>query len=508
MVDDMSFCPKCGTKFVDKANVPSFVGKIENLKKYNLVIGASELPWKYVAGSSERVGNIMNKQNQICSEMKVLLDEIRSCDKTDDLPRLLEEDVYPFILNVCQQLCEDGASLFGDYLGYREFFDQNVQRVNDRKISPEKALKEISDIDLMYKAIAGAQGVFAWELYTKLDLNVISNNNELREMTVRLAQKYNDLIRNEGRRYTDFFLSPSTEHIDYIWEMYSDILKPLTPADIDNLDESGWEHLLDDQEKNHNGGHYKKAFLANRDLQRAWRRQSEYRASSDGVEIDLPLDEVKSSLTNDESTCLSDPVALKEEHNNNEDSGILASQEANSQNVNENLNLETGTIKKHNKTVLVIVVAVVAIALALLFGVTGGTQLSYDETDEAVSDMLHEVNRYLGIYSDFLNGLPEDINEDQIIMYESMWADYSTEIDQYYKELKRSKPDKEWKEVWDYLCGFFNELRIVTKELSDWDTNGNGTYESEEVQSLIEETWSSVVDAGDKYIYPMQQMLN
>ena len=53
------------------------------------------------------------------------------------------------------------------------------------------------------------------------------------------------------------------------------ILKGLPMSMIDTLDESCWRTILDDQEKNHNGGQFKRELLRKRDEQRNAQRKKE-----------------------------------------------------------------------------------------------------------------------------------------------------------------------------------------------------------------------------------------
>lgn len=276
MEDDMMFCQKCGTKFegVIASAQTGIEAKIAKMKKYNLVIDASAMSWQYVHDDTERAGNVLVKQNQMCHELQDLIVDILSSvdDKNKDS---VEKEVYTYILDMGRRMCLEGAKMFADYSGYKELFDQGNSLVQMRRIEPAQFLGQMQQVDIPYKSISGVQGLNAWELKEKLNADVIYNNLEYRELTKKFAQAFNEMMAKEIKRYTDFFLSPGIEHINTNWDMYVTILKGLPMSMIDTLDESGWKAILDDREKNHNGGQFKREFLRKRDEQREEQRKKE-----------------------------------------------------------------------------------------------------------------------------------------------------------------------------------------------------------------------------------------
>ncbi len=276
MEDDMMFCQKCGTKFEGVVTTaPAEIEiKLAKMKKYNLVIDASSMSWQYVHDDAKRAGNILAKQNQMCHELQDLIVDILS-DTDDENKDLVEREVYTYILDMGQRMCLEGAKMFADYSGYKELFDQGTSLVQMRRIAPEEFLGQIQQVDVPYKAISGLQGLNAWELKEKLDADVIYSNLEYRELTKKFAQAFNDMMAKEIKRHTDFFLSPGIEHINTNWDMYVKILKGLPMSIIDTLDEDCWEAILNEKEKNHNGGQFKREFLRKRDEQRNAQRKKE-----------------------------------------------------------------------------------------------------------------------------------------------------------------------------------------------------------------------------------------
>lgn len=275
MEDDMMFCQKCGTKFEGVVSTaPSDIEvKLAKMKKYNLVIDASSMPWQYVHADFERAGNVLVKQNQMCHELQdLIVDILNTGGENKDL---VEREVYTYILDMGRRMCLEGAKMFADYSGYKELFDQGSSLVQTGRLAPAQFLGQMQKVDVPYKGISGVQGLNAWELKEKLDEDVIYNNLEFRELNKKFAQAFNDMILKEIKRHTDFFLSPSIEHINTNWNMYLGILKGLPQSIIDTLDESGWKAILDDQEKNHNGGQFKRDFLRERDQQRDALRKRE-----------------------------------------------------------------------------------------------------------------------------------------------------------------------------------------------------------------------------------------
>ena len=74
MDDDMMFCQKCGTKFegvISSGN--SIQTKLEQMKKYNLVIDAQTISWEYLREDGERSGQITVKQDKLCLELVDLI---------------------------------------------------------------------------------------------------------------------------------------------------------------------------------------------------------------------------------------------------------------------------------------------------------------------------------------------------------------------------------------------------------------------------------------------------
>jgi len=275
MEDDMLFCQKCGTKFeevaIDRNDIKV---KIAKMKKYNLVINATSMPWEYVKEDFERTGNILVKQNNMCHELQELIvDILNSADEENR--NLVERDVYTYILNMCRRMCEEGAKMFANRSGYKELFDQGNSLVIAGKLSPNQFMECVYQVDIPYKKISGVQGLNAYELKEKLSEDVIYNNLEFRELTRKFAQAYNDMMLQEIKRHTDFFLGPSIEHINMMWDMYVTILKGLPQSTVDKLDERCWIFILDNQERNYNGAQYKREFLKKRDYQRNVQRKKE-----------------------------------------------------------------------------------------------------------------------------------------------------------------------------------------------------------------------------------------
>lgn len=276
MEDDMVFCQKCGTKFEGVvAPAPTDIEvKIAKMKKYNLVIDASSMSWQYVHDNIERAGNVIVKQNQMCHELQDLIVDILS-SADDENKDLVEREVYTYILDMGRRMCLEGAKMFADYSGYKELFNQGNSLVQMGRITPAQFLGQMQQVDIPYKSISGIQGLNACELKEKLDADVIYNNLEYRELTKKFAQAFNNMLAKEIKRHTDFFLSPGIEHINQNWDMYVTILRGLPMSMIDTLDESGWKAILDDREKNHNGGQFKREFLRKRDEQREEQRKKE-----------------------------------------------------------------------------------------------------------------------------------------------------------------------------------------------------------------------------------------
>lgn len=279
MEDDMMFCQKCGTKFegvVEESN--RLEVKLEQIKKYNLVIDANSISWQYIHEDGERAGQIVAKQNNMVQELRKLVTEVLD-NVTDNERDIVEREIYTYILKMGSKMCQEGAKLFENRSGYKELFEQGNQLVISGQLGATQFLDGMLQVDQIYKVTAGLQGLNAWELKQELDENVIYDNLEFRKLTIGLAKSFNEMWNKCIKRYTDFFLSPGVDFINTNWNEYEDILKGLTQSEIDILDESGWDFALDDWEKNHDGRQYKEDFNRKRNQKREDRRKKEKEAS-------------------------------------------------------------------------------------------------------------------------------------------------------------------------------------------------------------------------------------
>lgn len=275
MEDDMMFCQKCGTRFENTINDENSIDdKIEQIKKYNLVIESSSLSWQYIHEDGERAGNLIAKQNNMCQELCKLIRDVLD-NLTDKNRDIVEREVYSHILSMGCKMCKEGEKLFGNYDGYKELFEQGNSLVIAGCLEPGQFLNKMMDVDRAYKVTAGVQGLNACELKKELNENVIYENLEFRKLTKDLAQTFNKMWSKCIKRHTDFFLSPSADFININWSVYEAILKGLSQSIIDTLDESGWDFALDDREKNHNDRQFKEEFNRNRNKKRGERRKQE-----------------------------------------------------------------------------------------------------------------------------------------------------------------------------------------------------------------------------------------
>ena len=275
MEDDMLFCQQCGTKFknTNHNELNIIEEKLQKLKTYNLVIDSSTISWEYVYNNSEDAGNIVAKQLEIKEKLKSLVLEIFK-NVNDENRNLIEQEVYTYILTMCRRMCNEGAKLFSARDGIQEIFETGKRAVMAEQLSPETLLNDIIMIDKMYIFVSGAQGLSAYELKSILNEHVISNNDKFIQLTKELAQAYNDLIKTEMKRYTDFFVVPSLEHIDDCWNMYEIILNGLSFSIINTLDESGWDLILDTLASNEHK-EYTEKFIQRRNSQREELRKKE-----------------------------------------------------------------------------------------------------------------------------------------------------------------------------------------------------------------------------------------
>lgn len=158
-------------------------------------------------------------------------------------------------------MCKEGERLFSNYSGYKELFDQGHQLVTRGLLNPKTFLDQMIKADYIYKVFAGLQGLHVSRIKEVLSESVIHDNAELRYLTLKLAQAYNDMLTACTTRCIDFYYVPSESWIDSHWEMYCKILKGLSLAEIESLDEHAWDLTLDNWEDNNRGGHYKQDFI-------------------------------------------------------------------------------------------------------------------------------------------------------------------------------------------------------------------------------------------------------
>ena len=276
MEDDMMFCQKCGTKFeaVLGTSINSINEKIDKMKKYNLVLDSQSITWEYLREDGDRAGNITVKQDKLCVELAELVNDILS-SVTEDEKDFVEREVYTYVLQMGYKMCKEGQKLFSNYTGYKELFDMGHNLVASGQLNAETFLNQMLEQDYVYKAIAGLQGLHSSRIKEALDENVIRNNLEFINLTKKLAEAFNEMWYSCVKRYTDFYLSPGEPYIENNWELYNTILKGLPISEIDSLNESGWDLVLNDWEKNHNGGQYKRNFLSKRDSEREVLRAKE-----------------------------------------------------------------------------------------------------------------------------------------------------------------------------------------------------------------------------------------
>lgn len=251
--------------------------KLIKMHNCNVLLDRKVMTWDFIRNDPKGSGQKFGEQRNRCLELHGVIDDILS--NVDREQRVyVEKEVYSYVLNVSCQLCNEGSKLFLDYSGYKKLFDQGHNLVIHKKLPPEKFLDMIIDVDKPYRTLSIVQGFYAWELKEKLDAAVIYHDNDLRLQLQRLAQAYNYLIKSELERHMKFFSSPGVDHINKNWDMYVAILKGLPLSMIQQLDESGWMKVLDDQEKNQHGEQFKREFLM---------RRKQFRESYVDVEKDM-----------------------------------------------------------------------------------------------------------------------------------------------------------------------------------------------------------------------------
>lgn len=273
--EDMAFCQKCGTKYIDKSTYEyEMQEKINRMKEYNLILEPTTITWYYLRETTDRTGKIISKQAELCRDLCSLIKDILS-STTEKNKDLIEYEVYTFVLKMGKRMCDAGEKLFGNYSGYEEAFKNGEIQVIRREIKSEYFLNKIMEEDSIYKATVGIQGLHASIIKEALDESVITENLEFRNLTIDLANAFNRMWYSCIRRYTDFFMSPGVDFINMNWNIYEIILKGLLQIDNDKLDENGWDFALDDWEKNHNGGQFKLDFNKKRLKNKEVRLKSE-----------------------------------------------------------------------------------------------------------------------------------------------------------------------------------------------------------------------------------------
>lgn len=321
MEDNMVFCQKCGTKFVDiKPRSNALQIKLDQMKKYNLVLDSQTLTWAYLEGNGEKAGKILTKQDNLCIELIELIKDILTV-ASDDEKDFIEREVYTFILNMGYKMCKEAEKMFANYSGLKEQFDKWNSLVSSGQLDAEKFLMGMATADRLYKMIAGIQGLHSSRIKGALNEVAISENLEYIDLTKRLAQSYNEMWIAELKRYKDFFIYPGNEHINTVWENYLVILKGLPISVIDSLDES-WRIALDLLEGTPGHSQLKSVFLENRESREELRQKEDkkywaehpekysvFKENSSKIEVikaDIKLveEEIKSIEDNIQSLCM------------------------------------------------------------------------------------------------------------------------------------------------------------------------------------------------------------
>ena len=278
MADDMLFCQKCGTKF--EWNFPdignTIQGKLDKMKKYNLVIDSKSISWNYLHEDGTRAGQLTLKQDKLCHELTDLVKDILDTVTEEDRD-IVEREVYSYILQMGSAMCTEGEKLFEDYSGLREFYDAGTSLVQMGKLNMYTFISQLDNQDRMYRSIAGLQGLHSARIKETLNEEVIYNNLEYKNLTLQLAQSFNNMFLKCVKRFSDFRLTPGDDFLDQHWEIYNTILKGLPLSMIDTLnkqawefayDTHGWEHVLYNSETIHMIEQRKLSFLKKRNIRR------------------------------------------------------------------------------------------------------------------------------------------------------------------------------------------------------------------------------------------------
>ncbi len=270
MEDDMVYCPKCGTEYVEILSVDTQVQKI---KSYNLVLKADSISWQFSSEHPEDTYNLMAKQVTMAQECFKLIEDVLSDLPEDNSEKIIDE-VYMYALDTGVKACNEAAKLYANYNGIQKELDNGMVVFNAGKISAENLILMLKNADLPYLNVAATQSYIARELKKKLNEDIIYSNAKFRESTFKLAQAYNDAQNALARRRVHFYLSALPEGITQDWDYYQEILKGLPQQMIDDLDEQGWDYALEDMAK-HNEAPFVKTFNETRNKIRTERLQSD-----------------------------------------------------------------------------------------------------------------------------------------------------------------------------------------------------------------------------------------
>ncbi|MCB7038991.1 CFI-box-CTERM domain-containing protein [Eggerthella sinensis] len=235
MQDDMHFCQKCGTKQAgasSREEANSLSGKIDELKKYNLIFDRSRITWEYIASIGEsKAEEITHSEANLCDEMGNLAEIILSDSAITIQTR---DEVYTHLLETAYDLCDaaramlfDGDPLMkqasmhfsegkatGSVINFRErrYLDMIAYFAGRAEGGDPNTKRDVFDFydslqkeDIPYRMVSMCGLLCAAVLKSKLDPEIIQQNGAHRAATIRLADAFDAAMGALSDRIDSFY---------------------------------------------------------------------------------------------------------------------------------------------------------------------------------------------------------------------------------------------------------------------------------------------------------------
>lgn len=129
------------------------------------------------------------------------------------------------------------------------------------------------------------------------------------------------------------------------------------------------------------------------------------------------------------------------------------------------------------------------------------TSLTADATMSVISSGLGITNDISQDFMDLIDDIKKDPHFDQkrAQSYEQPWKEWADKTDTFLSNLSDYRPDDLLSDAWDNLILLVKEMNYVSHSLSNWDTNNDGQYLTDEMTDLVNGCREIIIES-DKYL--------